>query len=112
MTFIYELLVGAAFPTLRAAAMWPIAAHTVAPRASGAWHNVPMASTVDALKSVHLDNPAVGIVYSGVAVGSHSSQAMVALVFGVAPDEMLRSPSPFAVPTADLISRPGLAFQV
>lgn len=112
MTFIDELLVGAAFPALRAAAMGTVAAHTIAPRAARPWHNVPMASTVDALKSVHLDNPAVGIVYSGVAVRSHSSQAMVALMFGVAPDEMLRSPSPFAVPTALLISRPGFAFQV
>lgn len=112
MTFINKLLIGAAFPTLRAATMRSVALHTVAPRPARARHDVPVESTVDALERIHLDNPDIGIIYAGVAVRSHSSQAMVALMFGVAPDEMLRSPRPFAVPRMDLISLPGLAFQV
>lgn len=73
---------------------------------------MPVEATVDALKRVHLDDPDIGIIYPAVAVWFHSSQAKVVVTFGVAPDEMLRSPMPFAVPTADLISLPGFEFQV
>jgi len=92
--------------------MRPIALHTPAPRATRAGHEVPVESAMDALKRVHLDNPDIGIIYPSVAVRSHSSQAMVTLIFGVAPEAILRTPSPFAVPTMALISLPGLAFQV
>ena len=94
--------------------MGTVALHTPSPRAARPRDDVPVESTVDALEGVSLDNPKVGIVDSGVAVRveHHSSQAIVQLIFGVAPDEIERRPSPFAVPTAALISRPGFAFQV
>ena len=113
MTFINEFLVWTAFPALCAAAMRAVALHTVSPRPARSRDDVPMEPTVNTLKRVHLDNPDIGVIYSGVASRLHySSQAMVTFIFGVAPEAMLRSPRPFAVPTADLISRPGLAFQV
>lgn len=92
--------------------MGAVTFHTEASRPARARDDLPVESTVDTLDSVHLDNPNLGIIYTGVTVCFHSSQAMVTLMFGVAPDAMLRTPSPFAVPTADLISLPGLAFQV
>ena len=46
------------------------------------------------------------------AAHGHSSQATVALMLGVPPEAMDLRPTPFAVPTAVLISRPGLAIQV
>ncbi len=73
---------------------------------------MPMETAMHASERIHLDDPQVGIVDAGVASRLHSSQAIVQVMFGVAPDEMLRSPSPFAVPTAVLISLPGFAFQV
>lgn len=92
--------------------MRAVALHTEASRAARARNDMPVKPTMDALKGVHLDNPDIRVIYSGVASRLHSSQATVALIFGVAPDEMLRSPSPFAVPRMDLISLPGFAFQV
>jgi hypothetical protein len=112
VTFVNELLIRVALPTVRTTAMRAVALHAVSPRASGAGNDVPMKTAMDASKSIHLDNPEVWIVDASITVWFHSSQAIVAVIFGVAPEEMLRNPSPFAVPTADLISLPGLAFQV
>src|SRR3981189_2603916 len=102
MTFINELLVGTAFPTSGTAAVWTIALHAPAARAARHRDDMPVKTAVHALQCIHLDRPKVWIVNASVAVRSHSSQASVALMFGVAPEEILRSPSPFAVPTADL----------
>jgi hypothetical protein len=114
MTFVNEFLVGAAFPASRGSTVRPVALHTEAPRAARARLDVPVESAVDTLDGVHLDDPEIRVIDSGVAVGveHHSSQAMVQLMLGVAPEAILRKPSPFAVPTAALISRPGFAFQV
>lgn len=112
MPFIDEFLVGTAFPASSTAAMRPVALHAPATRAAGAWNYMPVEATVDTLERIHLDNPDIGIINSGVTVSFHSSQAIVQFIFGVAPEAMLRSPRPFAVPTMALISLFGLAFQV
>ena len=49
---------------------------------------MPVKSTVDALERVHLNDPEVRIIYPSVASGlrHYSSQAIVQLMFGVAPE--------------------------
>lgn len=98
-------------PTPRLSAMGRLAPHAVPAATARAGAHDPMAAAVAALERVGFLDRAV--TYDGDApVCPHSSHDKVQLVSGVPPEAIERTPTPFAVPTTVLISRPGFAIHV
>ena len=114
---INELLVGTAFPAVRPAAGHGHTLHAEAAPHAGAGTHDEVTAAVTALQRIVLHHRPIPHDLD-IAVGMdggvrhYSSQASVQLMFGVPPEEIERTPMPFAAATVVRNSRPGLAIQV